>query len=115
MNATLHQAAMTATGKTAATPVHFDPNRGPVRLPEGHYVKTHDAQGWRIHALAGSVWITQDWDSRDIVLHAGESFVLDRDGAAMLWPLGDTSICIAKDGIPCAAQDALPAEREIFA
>jgi hypothetical protein len=114
MNATLHQSAMIAGGKRTLLEavVHLDPNGGPVRLRDGHYVRAQGALGWTVRALNGALWITQDWDTRDIVLNPGEEFVLDRNGAALLWPLGDTEICIARDRVGCATQahpqDAMP-------
>jgi hypothetical protein len=43
-----------------------------------------DGQGWRVRTLSGVVWITQDQDSRDIVLQPGEMFTLDRNGISLL-------------------------------
>lgn len=106
MNATLYQSAMSTGGKRATLEAiaHLDPNGGPVRLRDGYYVRTQDALGWTVRAVNGAVWITQDWDTRDIVLHPGEEFVLDRNGTALLWPLGQTEICIGRDRVRCATQ-----------
>jgi hypothetical protein len=111
MNATIHQSAISAGAKTSVleATMQFNPNGDRVRLREGHYVRTEDARGWAVRALSGTVWITQDWDSRDIVLSPGESFILDRNGTALLWPLGDTEICIGRDRL-CSATE--PREHE---
>jgi hypothetical protein len=55
-------------------------------------LRLSDALGWRVVAEVGAIWITQDDDSRDVVLHAGESFVLDRNGVALITPLGQAEI-----------------------
>ena len=46
--------------------------------------------GHRIECLSGSLWITQDGDSRDIVLAPGDSFSLDRAGDALISALDDS-------------------------
>jgi hypothetical protein len=106
MKATLHQSAMNADGKRTVleAAVHLDPDGSPVRLSEGRYMRAQDTLGWTVRALSGMVWITQDWDCRDIVLNPGEAFVLDRKGAALLWPLGDAEICIGRERTRCAAR-----------
>jgi hypothetical protein len=73
-----------------------DPNSGPVHLRRGQYVRMHAALGWTVRTLSGTVWITQDNDLRDIMLQAGEAFALDRNGAALLWPLEESEICIER-------------------
>jgi hypothetical protein len=47
-------------------------------------VPLHDAEGLAVTCLAGAVWITQADDPDDIVLEAGEEFVLDRPGLALV-------------------------------
>ena len=50
------------------------------------------------HALvchSGSVWLTQHGDGRDILLGAGERFVLDRDGVALLQAFEQSSVGLA--------------------
>jgi hypothetical protein len=111
MNATIHQSAVSAGAKKSVLEaiIPLDPNGDRVRLREGHYVRTRDARGWTVRALTGMLWITQDWDSRDVVLSPGESFMLDRNGTALIWPLGDTDICIGRDRLCSAAE---PREHE---
>jgi hypothetical protein len=43
-----------------------------------------DAGGRTIRCVSGSVWLTMEGDLRDVVLAAGESFVVDRDGVTIL-------------------------------
>ena len=55
-----------------------------VRLKAGELLDINDGEGLTIECLEGAVWITQSNDPRDIVLHAGESFVLDKPGLALV-------------------------------
>jgi hypothetical protein len=56
----------------------------PVSLNTGQLLDIHDGQGFEVVCLDGAVWVTQSNDPRDIVLEAGESFVLDKRGLALV-------------------------------
>ncbi len=58
-----------------------------IDLAPGQALRLHDAVGRRVTVLQGHVWITQDRDPRDIVLSAGEDFVIERSGLALVTPL----------------------------
>ncbi len=49
-------------------------------------------RGHAIECVSGELWITQDGDSRDIVLARGERFTLDRDGAVLVTALGPARV-----------------------
>lgn len=53
-------------------------------------IRMRDAAGWTVVCLSGTVWITQEGDSRDVVLTAGRSFTLDCTGLALI------------NAVPCA-------------
>ena len=67
-----------------------------IALAADQFVKLEDAVGVRLVSRCGSVWITQDGDSRDIVLEAGEAFVLDRVGPSIVQALGPAVLAIAE-------------------
>jgi len=58
-------------------------------------LKVHHGNGHAIVCHSGSLWVTQQRDARDIVLAAGESFALDRDGMTVVQALEQSAISIA--------------------
>lgn len=92
--------------------MELDMRAGVIFLEKGRFASLHDAQGSRIRCLAGSVWITQENDTRDTVLKAGDEFVLDRPGLALLSACGHASVAVADPGREeVAATDAAPVRR----
>jgi hypothetical protein len=59
-----------------------------IPLHSGQPLRLHKGFGPRIAVLEGNVWVTQDGDTRDIVLRAGEDFVIDRPAATIVSALG---------------------------
>jgi hypothetical protein len=97
MNATLHQVYEPAGAhKAAPQGIHIQAGSGAIRLRGDQHIHAHHGRGWVVRALAGTLWITQDGDLRDVVLEAGQSFALDRDGPALLAPIGETEISIER-------------------
>jgi len=62
------------------------PKGGLYRLPQGH--------GQRIESLSGSLWVTIDHDVRDILVHPGAGFSLDRRGPALISALDDARFVV---------------------
>ncbi len=44
----------------------------------------HDAGGRTVTCVSGSIWLTMEGDTRDVVLEPGASFTVDRDGLTLL-------------------------------
>lgn len=63
----------------------------------GRPLRLDDARGERIAVVQGHAWITQDRDPRDLVLHAGEEFVIDRAGTTIITSLDGPAV-VAKLG-----------------
>ena len=55
------------------------------RLTPGRSLRVRDAIGCTVMCCAGTVWITQENDARDIFLTAGERFTFDRPGLALIY------------------------------
>jgi hypothetical protein len=66
-----------------------------LHLRDRQAINMQDAAGWTVTALAGSVWITQEGDNRDIALNKGESFTVERSGSTLVSPFGDARICVS--------------------
>jgi hypothetical protein len=54
-----------------------------------------DGKGLGVVCVDGVVWITQSCDPRDIIVHAGESFILDRPCLTLVAaPVGPATIAL---------------------
>jgi len=73
-----------------------------IQLGAGQELALRDAAGWTVACRSGSVWITQEADSRDNLLSAGESFTLDRRGLTLILAWKDSGLVIRS---PSGAQD----------
>jgi hypothetical protein len=84
----------------ATAPLKMDLNSAEslFELASDQQTKLHDACGWTVRAVCGTVWITQDHDRRDIVLEAGDTFEIDRDGVALITPIGKARMAIERLG-----------------
>jgi len=91
MNATVHK---TLDSDAAPVAQRLDPAGQILALNATHAAHLNDARGWTVRALDGSVWITQDGDIRDVVISAGQSFVLDRNTPALLSAFGKARISL---------------------
>lgn len=61
---------------------------GEVKLAPNQTLKVVDAAGSTVCALEGAVWITEENDAKDIVLHPGGCYRLRHDGVAIVNSLG---------------------------
>ena len=68
---------------------------GALRLARGQTVRVTNALGSTIRVAEGSVWITEEDVPEDVVLEAGASYRLKRNGLALLHAFGDASLALA--------------------
>jgi hypothetical protein len=87
----------------------------PLRLPAQATHCIEDGKGLELTAVSGTVWITQAGDIRDVILARGQSFVLDRNGRAVLYALKDSAVVVAPAGRIAAADSTAPAVRDLAA
>lgn len=60
-----------------------------ITLPHGRSHRIEAGKGQLVQCLAGTVWLTQDNDPRDIVLEPGEEAVIERHGLSLVTALGE--------------------------
>src|SRR5580700_9662707 len=66
-----------------------------MQLSDREAINIHDGEGLTVACLDGHLWITQANDFDDIVIHDGQSFVLDRPGLALVSaPVGPARVAI---------------------
>ncbi len=63
-------------------------------LHEGQVVTLDDAQGTRIVARHGTVWVTEEGDRSDHIVSAGEGLVVARRGRTVVQALQPARIAI---------------------
>ena len=81
-----------------ASPRPLHPLDTPVHLAETEVLGLRDAYGSEIRCLYGNLWITQAGDREDVVLEGGESFVLNRNGLAVVAALLGPAVVIVQPG-----------------
>jgi hypothetical protein len=67
-----------------------------VELSAHRLLNIQDGKGLTVSCRAGSLWITQDSDRRDIVLGPGERFTLDRNGLALVHAVTDALVVVSR-------------------
>ena len=54
-----------------------------------------DVRGATLRVTRGTVWITQENDTRDTVLRPGDTWTIERNGLTILEAQGEVSLCVA--------------------
>ena len=76
----------------------FDLDQSTIQLTKDNLISLPDAEGSTVAVLWGSVWLTQDGDSRDYELNAGESFTIRGDGMIVVSAFENSAVTILQ---PC--------------
>jgi len=67
----------------------------PLDLTAGDLLRLSDAKGTTVRVTRGTLWITQDCDVNDIVLTAGDTWTVERDGLTLVEAQADTVALLA--------------------
>jgi len=87
--------------------MNIELNQDGLCLKRNQLVKVRGGLGHSIVCDSGTVWVTQDGDPRDIILRAGESFTIDRNGPALVQAFEPGAISITRSAVQTRA--SLPA------
>jgi hypothetical protein len=68
-------------------------------LEPGELVRLENARGTTLRVTRGTVWITLQNDTRDIVLDAGDVFTIDRGGLTLAESQGASTVCVMARGL----------------
>jgi hypothetical protein len=87
--------------------MNIELNQNGLCLKRNQVVTVREGIGHSIVCDSGTVWVTQDGDPRDIILHTGDAFTLDRKGAALVQAFEPGAISITRStgqprGLPAA-------------
>lgn len=63
-----------------------------LRLAQGQTLRLRDGVGGTVCCRAGTVWVTEENQARDVVLEAGACHRLSQRGVALVQALGDALI-----------------------
>ena len=63
-----------------------------LRLAQGQTLRLRDSAGGTVCCRAGTVWVTEENQPRDVVLEAGACHRLSQRGVALVQALGDALI-----------------------
>lgn len=90
--------------------MNLELNQDGLCLKRNQIVKVRGGLGHTIACDSGTLWLTQEGDMRDIILHAGDSFTLDHSGPALVQALEPGAISIAPAALDARARvpSALP-------
>ena len=75
--------------------MNFTLHNDVVDLQRRGILRLEDAAGVVIECQRGLLWITQEADERDIVLHAGDSVPLSRDGLTLVEAIEPATLTLA--------------------
>jgi hypothetical protein len=90
----------------------LDMERVVIELPRREIVPIERARGSRIACLCGRIWITEHSATGDIVLEAGESYEISREGVAVVQALRDALVVLRAPAVsPARAPLAARIER----
>jgi hypothetical protein len=78
-------------------------------LPRNGTLRIADGRAHVVAVFEGQVWLTQDGDSRDVFLEAGESFNFESSGVTLVQAMRDARLLVSD---PAALDPARPVDAQ---
>lgn len=66
-----------------------------IDLPAERHLTLDNARGTPLRVTRGTVWITQERSYADVILQAGDRWVVERTGRTVIQAQSDANVCIA--------------------
>ena len=65
-----------------------------LQLAHGELVELVDARGATVRVTKGTIWLTQQDDTQDVVLRPGDVWTIERQGLTILEAQSDALVCV---------------------
>ena len=65
-----------------------------LELALGDLIELKDARGATVRVTQGTVWLTQEHDTQDVVLRTGDVWTVERQGLTLVEAQGEARVCI---------------------
>ena len=79
-----------------------------IQLARHESAKLPDVRGTTLRVTRGRVWVTQEHDIRDVVLNAGETWTVERDGLTIVEAQEHANVWVAGRKIDARPADPPP-------
>ncbi len=74
-----------------------------------------DVRGTTLRVARGTLWITQEDDSQDIVLRTGDTWTVERNGLTIIEAQSDSNFCVIGRRVEALVRNRTKAARGISA
>jgi hypothetical protein len=65
-----------------------------IELDAREAVTLNDVRGSTLRVTRGTLWLTQENDTHDVILRTGDNWMVERQGATVLEAQDDTIVCV---------------------
>src|SRR6059058_4109541 len=65
-----------------------------LELAHGDLIELKDARGATVRVTQGTVWLTQEHDTQDVMLRTGDVWTVERQGLTLVEAQGEARVCI---------------------